>query len=513
MPPFQPGAGLRAVWGEVALLPGDETLHFAVCGCTGSGKTLQLRQLMQSVLGTIAHDRNHRALIYDANRDLTPFLHALGLGNSVFNLNPFDRRSVVWDLARDLASTADIEQFAAIIIPPNPNEHNPYFTDAARILLRCAIVALNRQLPRSWSLRDLVLCLSENGRLRSLLSAQPETKDVANNFFEAREFPSVMTTLETKIRGLRTVAALWDGPRRRISLRENWIQNGSILLLAHHPSYSEALNPMNRAIFRYLSDSLLAQADNPSVRSWIFLDEAREAGRLDGLRSLTTQGRKKGVCVVLGFQDIQGLREVYGKDGANELLGECNHKTLLRTDSPDTAAWMESHINRALLRAHQVGTEGRNGKKTSTESLRIDSTVLAADFLGIPITSMENGVKGLHISSRIPKPYWTTTPLKTILGRMPRIDPNIPGEDSRPLSDQELRIWTDADNQRLHLQPESSPVAAQSMNEMVQPELSTRHGPTSRPSPQIAEAPGQPPSELSASQLLWRVGRNGRGPA
>jgi len=491
---LRPPEPSRPYWGGVHLLSEDEVLHFAVCGCTGSGKTLEIRQLMRSVLTGMRADEDRRALIYDAKRDTYPFLHALGLGGLVLNLNPFDRRSVAWNIAADIGSAAEIEQFSGMIIPPNPNEHNPFFTDAARILLRSAITALQRQKPGQWTLRDVVLIVTNPQRLRELLSRCMETRELAENFFEAREFPSVMSTIETKVRPLGVVAALWQRAERRISLRRDWIERGSIVLLAYQPAYSQSLEPINRAIFRFLSDEMLARPNDRNRRSWVFLDEAREAGRLDGLRKLLTQGRDKGICVVLGFQDIEGMREVYGRETANEQIGQCNHKTFLRSDNPDTAVWMENHINKALLRSRQVARD-KDGKNTTTESLRIDHTVLASDFLGIPVTSHRYGRRALHLSSRIPKPYWTDIPLQEILERVGPVPAEVPGEDPRGKADQELLPWSPGDAARLGF-----PVGDRATPAAL---------PTERPS---AVAVTPPPPVVEASRDGAKGGAGGSSP-
>ncbi|HAB19276.1 MAG TPA: type IV secretion system DNA-binding domain-containing protein [Verrucomicrobiota bacterium] len=499
---LRPAPPSRPYWGGVELLSDDAVLHFGVSGCTGSGKTIEILQLIQSVLTGLLPDEDRRALIYDAKRDLYPFFHALGLSPLVYNLNPFDRRGVAWDLAQDIVSAAEIEQFASIVIPANPNEHNPFFTDASRILLRCAIVALQTQCPGQWSLRDVVLTVSNPERLRSLLSLNAETKEIGENFFRAREFPSVMSTIETKVRPLHVVAALWDKAPRKISLQKHWLERGAIILLPYHPSYSYALDPINRAIFRYLSDAMLALPKSVSRRSWVILDEVREAGKLDGLRKLLTQGREKGVCVVLGFQDIDGMREVYGKEGANELLGECNHKTFLRTDNPATADWMVSHVNKALIRSRQIGKD-RDGRLTTTDSLKIDGTMLAADFLGIPVTSAQFGLKSFHLSSRIPKPYWAHRPLQSILSRLPVIRRDIPGEDPRPKADQEMRPWSPEDSARLRL-PKLAPEMV-SADDVVdsEPPLRAFMPTPPRPESESADAADNP---APASSLLWTTG-------
>ena len=70
-----------------------------------------------------------------------------------------------------------------------------------------------------------------------------------------------------------------------------------------------------------------------------FLDEFREAGKLEGLRRLLNKGRSKGACVVLGCQDVEGVRAEYGREEANEILAQCTHTVVLNVGSPETAQW------------------------------------------------------------------------------------------------------------------------------------------------------------------------------
>jgi len=65
------------------------TKHFLFVGTTGSGKTLSLRMLMQSVLPTV-ESRDARALIYDSKQDMLSILEGTRLGSKIYILNPFD---------------------------------------------------------------------------------------------------------------------------------------------------------------------------------------------------------------------------------------------------------------------------------------------------------------------------------------------------------------------------------------------------------------------------------------
>jgi type IV secretory pathway TraG/TraD family ATPase VirD4 len=54
---------------------------------------------------------------------------------------------------------------------------------------------------------------------------------------------------------------------------------------------------------------------------------------------LITRGRKRGLAVVMGFQNVSQLRSIYGRDGAITLTSSPTTKVILRCDEAETAKW------------------------------------------------------------------------------------------------------------------------------------------------------------------------------
>ena len=97
-------------FGGLQLPAAAAEFHFLVMGATGSGKTLTIRFLMQSVFQKA---NGCRALLYDAKRDLILILDGMGVPKSKIKIfNPFDDRSVAWDMAADITSPATAWQLA-----------------------------------------------------------------------------------------------------------------------------------------------------------------------------------------------------------------------------------------------------------------------------------------------------------------------------------------------------------------------------------------------------------------
>ncbi len=236
--------------------------------------------------------------------------------------------------------------------------------------------------------------------------------------------------------------------------------NNYILVLGSHPSNRAALEAINKAIFRRITDLLLTQPEErdhgvTGRKTWLFLDEVREAGKLDGLASLLNQGRSKGVCTVLGFQDIEGLREVYQAHMAHEIIGQCDNKTVLRTESPETAKWAQEFFGESFFIETKRGrSESRNPGGTSVgrsedDSIAVQPNVLASQLMTIPRTGPVNGLKGIHDSPEHGT-YWKKLKWSEIQemrkGPLPGRSPldekvEILGEQSQALHYQFLKAW------------------------------------------------------------------------
>lgn len=456
-------------WGtfvnEMALNHSAAPFHFAYVGATGSGKTVSIRLLLQTVLPFINNEKfkdlDHRAIIYDAKQDIIPILRGMNLGVEIKTLNPFDDEGFGWDIAEDIKERVHALEISLILIPPDQNSQQPFFGDAARHLLEGVITSfmLNYADGKSekWTFRDVIYTMGSKERIIEVLNNNEETREIIPLYFEHTETSkNIMSTVATKIKPYKTIAALWhkaleDG--RMISLsdwfmhsrqrseKDNFILSNYILVLGNDETAREAIDRINQAIFKRVSQLILNQRDLgikredtcrieglreekiDKRRHWIILDEVRNAGKLDGLNSLLTKGRSKGACIVLGFQDIEGLRSVYGKEEANEIIGQCSHYSIFRLQSPETAEWASSLFSTSEV--IDQFTDTSFGKSSSTTRSSSDSSVtsgtnqsvnkrfqyrdkkqvLPAQFLYIKPISQRYGFSGWYKSPNFTRPF------------------------------------------------------------------------------------------------------------
>jgi hypothetical protein len=180
-----------------------------------------------------------------------------------------------------------------------------------------------------------------------------------------------------------------------------------------------------------------------------------------------TQGRSKGVCVVLGFQSIEGMRDgsVWGEHVAHELTGQCRSKAFFGVGDAATARWVAESFGEIERMETSWTTsaskssrnldfiEATNTKSESESRQRVKrDAVLDNELLGMPPTDAVNGLHGFYISPHFFNAGFNSAfqkihiPAKDIFaGQLQELSPEEDDLDSnmRPSSHQRVRGRTD----------------------------------------------------------------------
>ncbi len=395
-------------------------------GATGSGKTVLITRLMSDVLPKL-YQMHSRALIYDAKQDIVQALTRMGLRQDEHFkiLHPFDKRSYAWDMAKDIVDPISARQMSTILVPDEdkPGENSGFFTNAVRELLTgVLLVFINCANEGAWTFRDVILAMLYPQYLARLL-AMNQTREgeefyiptrlresylpaaFGNSGADPRTASNIRSTISTRLSVYEPIAAAWDKAQKqgRTFSLNGWMRSNDILVLGNDEASRTALDAVNRCLFKRMTELVLAKEEalrkvRESGRdlTWVFFDEIREAGLLDGLSRLLTKGRSKGVVVILGFQDIEGLRAVYGDEVANELTGQCHGIVVLKLNSPSTAQWAADLFGKRIetfeldtIHVASTGAQWGSGKQQQERG-----RIYTADLLYLPPTSEKNGLWG-----------------------------------------------------------------------------------------------------------------------
>lgn len=375
-------------------LPVEEAMkHFMVCGTTGSGKTIAIQLWLQSIAPRfrIGSPTPEQLIIFDAKCDAVPTLAALGLrpeDENVSILNPFDARSAVWNLSEAVQTPAMARALATLMVPEEKNSTAPYFSNAARELVYDVLLALNHVAGTNWTFRDLLCALESREHIAAITERLPRAGVLAARILDDKQHsPGVLSTLATKLGPFEQVAALWDTCKsgRKFSIPD-FLSRPGVLILGNDPVLRESFWPINAMLLKALSNEILRRPNTRQPRHWFVLDEFRAMERVDCIHDLLNRGRSKGAAVLLGIQSVEGLLEVYGENGANDILSQCANKMFLRAGGPKTAEWIERFFNRVRQTESAVSiSDGDNGRSTTTQySIHERSLFMASFFLDIP---------------------------------------------------------------------------------------------------------------------------------
>lgn len=435
--------------------------HLFFLGATGSGKSVSITLLLDVLrqIGNSGTVDGSRAAIYDAKLDTLSTLAHLGVTAPIIVANPFDTRSSAWRMCDDITSPASAYEMASTLFPGNPNSSQPFFDNAAQNLASGVFKALNLLSPRNWTFRHVCLILRSAQHLRELLSQSRHTRHLVERYLsddgDSKLAQSILATVDSKLEPYLIIAALWDKASVSFSLQE-FVRGESILLVGSFEEGREAIDALNRVLFRRLTQLLLAQPDSKTRRTYLIWDELREAGKLDGLGSVLLRGRSRGVAFIAGAQDKSGLAHVYGEDIANELLGQFGFWGILKLESTDTATWAASKFGSnevvdTLGNTSRTAGAGRPSQSSGTsQSIRERANLLPSQILDLPPTSAEDGMHGFY------KTPFGSFPAHVDF--MPLLPPEIPLPDNynfqlRDEQDQYLDDWKQDELTRFKLSP------------------------------------------------------------
>lgn len=424
---------MRLHFGGKALLYEAATYHFGFVGATGSGKTILIRLLMESVLGIATKDSvPTRMLVYDSKRDMMPVLYGIfkrlkreDAAENITLLNPFDKRGVAWDLAKDIQEPAHAQELASILVPDEANTKDPFFPQAAKLIIESVVLSFIEEAPGIWTFRDLCNAVESKKNIEMVLGRSPRTSWVLDSLFgEPRTTANILASLAAVMRPYRIIAALWHNAvkkhgRPAVSLHQWLSSRDGILVLGNSPTNRTAIDALNQLLFQRLSQIILeeqheVEPDKDASRVWVILDEFVRAGKLKGAVELATEGRSKGVAFVIGFQDINGLRAVYGKEVAEEIIGQCTSLALLRMNSPDTSDWASRIVGQyrgtdIVIQQNEGSTFGKDhshNRGTNVQANIVDRpSLLPSYFQRLKPVSKEKqqGLQGVFCS-----PFYVT---------------------------------------------------------------------------------------------------------
>jgi len=344
----------------------DEVKGFAYVGAPGSGKTLNIRLHMQAALAGVGKGSDHRALIFDAKGDMPQILSGMGFGidgpsSLVRILHPYDTRSCRWAMHRDITDLKTVNEIVPLFIPSG-NSKDPIWEQLGRALLEGVFQTFILS-GKPWTLRDVCNAMRSIERMQALFGLSVKTEGLIGKLLEGgKTTKSIEMTIYAYMKPFEFIAAVWEHASEEVSLTE-WLNHQSlILVLGLDGASGSALERLNQVIVTRLSQLIFQQHNSDTRRTWLYFDELRQAGFFR-LTPFATFGRSRGVGLVIGFQDMEGLESEYKEKDARELLGMCQNKAIFALSTSGTAEWASGQFGK---QQYLFRPTNNNGTQQST---------------------------------------------------------------------------------------------------------------------------------------------------
>jgi energy-coupling factor transporter ATP-binding protein EcfA2 len=327
--------------GAVTIPYKKEPENFLITGSPGAGKSTLIRHFLTRIA-----ERGQSAVVLDPEREYVQEFYDPKRGDRI--LNPRDRRCPwwsPWEEFRPESFDTDVAALAASMLPDLPNTFAEnasarFFRESSRTLLE----AIFRKVPEHQTERILQLLALPREELRQALAGTPAE-------------PLIDPGAHEQGAGIVATAAGAVRPFQYLPRRENTDASWSARRWTEQPRgwlFLTSMEDSRAALVRLQAlwlDSLVrwllgANLEHAGRQVWIMIDELAVLGYQPQLEQLVTRGRKRGLCVVMGFQNVSQLRSIYGRDRTTTLTSAPTTKVILRCDEAETAEWASEQLGK-----------------------------------------------------------------------------------------------------------------------------------------------------------------------
>jgi hypothetical protein len=350
----------------IAIAAADEAKHFKFIGTTGTGKSTAIQEILRTALA-----RGDRAVIADPDAGYLNRFYDAGRGDVV--LNPFDERSVKWDLFAEIVNSYDVDQLARSLIPDHDGSDRSW-----RAYARTFFSAVTRQAHES-GINDpaelyRLLVVADTEELRILVEGTP-----AQPFLDEHNstmFDSIRSVTSSAVEAIDFIAQQ-EAPA--FSIR-GWVRQESpgVLFIPYKAGQISALGSTISAWMRLAIFEAMNQEEPPDEqesakarRLWFVVDELDALGQIDGLKDALARLRKFGGRCVLGFQSIAQVSSTYGQGDAHTIVENCGNTLILRCSASEgggTARFASQLIGEREVMQETVSRSRRPGEFFGSES-------------------------------------------------------------------------------------------------------------------------------------------------
>lgn len=388
-------------------LPKTEwTKHTLIYGSVGAGKTQVLLGILQQIF-----EKDAKMLLYDVKGDFTSYFF-----DKVVLISPWDVRSSVWDISSDIDTDSSIQTFASSLFPGD--EKNKFFNDGATAIMVAVIRRLYQEKGKKWCWKELAtLCALDRKGLHEIMKVTYPSAATIIADGQSQATSSVLATFSNGARIVQQLATAWPNRVRRVKTPDGvkkiqpisfkqWIQDdykGKKQIIIQGGTDKDLQAGYISGIINALVPNLINPSfkDNERGRSIFFIfDEFPTMGKLEFER-LVSLGRSKGLQVILGFQDLEQIKKVYGSELANALSAMVSNHIVGKLQLGETRQQLVKYLGTRKVYYTKTNYSNSGGQMTASSSFEhAEINIVEENELGLL------GVKRVKKSKKYPHGFY-----------------------------------------------------------------------------------------------------------
>jgi len=356
--------------------------HILITGATQSGKSNTLWSVMRGV-----RKRGERAIVVDKGGEFAQYGYSPGRGDII--LNPFDARTVRWSPLAEIDSPAEAFSLARSIIPPgqgNSAEWHEYATQMADAVIQQMVRRGETDVARlRYFLAEAPFRRSDDDPRESLgdLLHGTEYESLVDSDDITKAVIDTRNLIKQTSRWMSYLARVPDERARAFEI-DQWLEHGEgWIWLTFRAKDLESQKTMISAFLDQMISHVLDLPPHRRRPIWGLVDELQSLGQIASIKNALPETAKFGLRWVLAFQNIEQVREIYGRDGAHALIAQPATWVAYNPGGAETARAVSDQLGGRYELVESESHKAGEGK-TTNKSEQWRPWLTATDLLALP---------------------------------------------------------------------------------------------------------------------------------
>ncbi len=366
----------------------DENRSFGLIGKSGAGKTQTIFNLLEQITTF-----KEMMIIYDRKPD---FWISYFREDKDYLFYPADKRSLKWNLFDDISDNDkykinEIDFMVKSIIPENPKASDPFWDNAARIILKAVFIKVkNSSKPSNKTLIDFIRTYREQEELWEELEEIEHKYGVPVQLIlkeGSKTADSIMINLEPYYSKILKNEFYYTEGNFSIKKFIASVKDKNVdtrLFLVQTKKEDGYYESYFRLMIDMMTREIMSLPNNKNRRIWSFFDEFQTLGKLNEVIDLLAEARSKGNCSLLATQDLARVEEIYGEKLMRSIFNLLSTKIMMQYDEPKGQKFVSDFYGEQEVEEkttnRMIGKEASRDVTQMQEKTQVKKILLAGEL-------------------------------------------------------------------------------------------------------------------------------------